>query len=91
MNRRTLDDEQKEDIVRRYRTSFWTQTELGSLHGVHRRTIYRVLVEAGVITAGRLVSPQEVQMLDLLKKQGYNTPTKLRRAFYQKTLPARAA
>lgn len=67
-----LTTKNKQDIA----IAYWagaTMESLGTLHGVHRRTIQRVLLAAGVIAPQNRVSESEMNMVRILRQYRMKT------------------
>lgn len=81
-----LTDRQRRDIVTRFQFGTYTQTALAQEFGVSRKTIYRVLWEAGVINGSRMaVTPEQGRILNLVRHHGL-TAESLERALAMPTL-----
>lgn len=59
-----LNDTKKDQIVRFYTLNLATQEELAQQLDVSRRTIYRVLLERGVITPRLELTPKEERLIE---------------------------
>lgn len=77
MAKAKLSDAEKRRIVFDYTECFYTQEEIANAYGVHRKTIYRVLQEAGALTLRYTVSAKEKALIDLLKAYDVTSPDKL--------------
>ena len=74
MPRKCLNETDKEEIVLKYTKSLWTQEACANYYNVHRKTIYNVLREAGVLELRQTCSKRDAQMLALLKQHGVKLP-----------------
>lgn len=76
MKKQPLTDETKQEIIDNYLYRSFTQEELAGRYHVHRKTIYRVLKEAGALPPRQVCTANEVTMLAALRKHKV-TPNKL--------------
>lgn len=65
MARRFITENEKTSIVKKYLAG-WTQQDCADSFSLHRKSIYNVLKEKGVLPEKRVCTDEEVVMLDLL-------------------------
>lgn len=72
MSRNKLTDAQKQHICACYTApnSLWTQDALSALYSVSRKTIYRVLQQAGVLPTPQVLSPGSARIVEVAKAHG---------------------
>lgn len=86
MSRKSLSDRTKADIVHGYTVQKLTQEQLAKLHQTSRKTIYRVLVEKGVLPPQQRLKPSQKKLLDMLEAAGIKTQEQLQNLFNQPAL-----
>lgn len=67
-NHKKLTEKSKNEVIRLYETGTYTQDDLAHCCGVSRRTIGRVLRDAGLTAAQNVVSDLEMNMVHSLRK-----------------------
>ena len=66
-----LTESQKDHVVQSYQGGGqWTQDRLAELYGVSRKTIYRILQQAGVLETPQLLSPGSARIVELVRARG---------------------
>lgn len=71
-----LTDEQKLHIAECYTSDqFWTQDKLASTYHVSRKTIYRVLLDLGVLQPKESLAPGSARIVEVVKAHGLDAET----------------
>lgn len=75
MSQRKLTDDHKLHIAQCYTSGAWTQDGLAKLYNVSRKTIYRVLHEAGVLEVKESLSPGSARIVEVVRSLGLDEHT----------------
>lgn len=70
-----LTDDHKLHIAQCYSSGAWTQDRLAELYDVSRKTIYRVLLEAGVLEVKESLSPGSARIVEVVRSLGLDAKT----------------